>query len=502
MFVSLSIDTQLIMLNTQGEIKFSEYAVLYDMLIPKDNKYRLIDELIDFSFIYDELKDKYSLDNGRKAADPIMLFKYLMIKVIDNFSDVDVVEHSRYDLSYKRFLGLMPEDDVINPSLLTKFRRQRLKDVNLLDMLISKTVGVAIKKGIITSKSIIVDATHTISRANPISSVDVLKHRSRTLRNRIKDWDDKYEGMLPLGNHNDILEDELANCEDLLEFVSSDPMLSNNPVLKESVNYLAEAIDDVRSHTPISHDRDARIGHKSAETSFLGYKTHIAMTPERIVTAATVTTGEKTDGLQLPMLVEKTEKAGLQIDTIIGDAAYSGKDNLIMAKKKNIALVAKLNEMITKGHLIAKSSLDDQFTYNKDADRYTCPMGILSTQGVGSKDKRENHRNDNVTIRYRWSQRKCSICKLRDECLSGTKNKNIYIRIISDEHLAQQNFQNTPEFRRLSRERYKIEAKNSEIKHAHGYDRAESYGMSAMELQGAVTLFVVNLKRIMKIMAK
>ena len=118
------------MLNTQGEIKFSEHAVLYDMLIPADNKYRLIDELIDFSFIYDELKDKYCLDNGRKAADPIMLFKYLMIKVIDNFSDVDVVEHSRYDLSYKRFLGLMPEDNVIDPSLLTKFRRQRLKDVN------------------------------------------------------------------------------------------------------------------------------------------------------------------------------------------------------------------------------------------------------------------------------------------------------------------------------------------------------------------------------------
>ena len=150
------------MLNTQGEIKFSEHAVLYDMLIPADNKYRLIDELIDFSFIYDELKDKYCLDNGRKAADPIMLFKYLMIKVIDNFSDVDVVEHSRYDLSYKRFLGLMPEDNVIDPSLLTKFRRQRLKDVNLLDMLIAKTVGVAIEKGIITSKSIIVDATHTI----------------------------------------------------------------------------------------------------------------------------------------------------------------------------------------------------------------------------------------------------------------------------------------------------------------------------------------------------
>lgn len=449
------------MLNTQGEIKFSEHAVLYDMLIPADNKYRLIDELIDFSFIYDELKDKYCLDNGRKAADPIMLFKYLMIKVIDNFSDVDVVEHSRYDLSYKRFLGLMPEDNVIDPSLLTKFRRQRLKDVNLLDMLIAKTVGVAIEKGIITSKSIIVDATYTISRANPLTPIDVLKHRSRTLRTRIKDWDNEYEDKLPLYNHNVRLQDELADCEKLMEYVASDSTLSNNPALQESINYLAEAIDDIHSHTPISHDKDARVGHKSAETSFLGYKTHIAMTPERIITAATVTTGEKSDGQQLLILVEKTEKTGVQVDTIIGDAAYSGKDNLIMAKEKNIAVVAKLNEMITQGHVIAKSSLDDQFTYNKDADRYICPMGVLSSQGVERKDEREQSRNKNKTLRYRWSHRRCSICKLREECLLGATSKNINIRILSEEHQEQLEFQNTLEFRRLSKERYKIEAKNS-----------------------------------------
>ena len=53
------------MLNTQQKIKFSEHAVLYDILIPKDNKYRLIDELIDFRFIFDELKDKYCHNNGR-----------------------------------------------------------------------------------------------------------------------------------------------------------------------------------------------------------------------------------------------------------------------------------------------------------------------------------------------------------------------------------------------------------------------------------------------------
>ena len=473
------------MLNTQGEIKFSEYAVLYDMLIPADNKYRLIDELIDFSFIYDELKDKYSLDNGRKAADPIMLFKYLMIKVIDNFSDVDVVEHSRYDLSYKRFLGLMPEDDVIDPSLLTKFRRQRLKDVNLLDMLISKTVGVAIEKGILKSKSIIVGATHTISKANPISPIDVLKSRSRMLRNRIKDWDEKYNDLLPLANHNDSLQDELKSNEELMNFISSDSMLSCNPALKEDINYLAEAIDDIRSHKAISYDKEARVGHKSAETSFLGYKTHIAMSPERIITAATVTTGEKSDGKQLPALLQKTEDNGLEIDTIIGDAAYSGKENLVMAKEKDIAVVAKLNPVITQGHKLKTSPLDGLFSYNKDADRYICPMGVMSARGreVG----KSSSPNSNRAVRYRWSHRKCQICKMCEECIGSSTRKSIDIRIISDEHKEQMAFQNTSEFKLLSKERYKIEAKNAELKNAHGYARAESYGLSAMEMQGAVT---------------
>ena len=44
------------MLNTQAKISFSEYAVLYDLLIPQDHKFRRILSLVDFSFVYDELK--------------------------------------------------------------------------------------------------------------------------------------------------------------------------------------------------------------------------------------------------------------------------------------------------------------------------------------------------------------------------------------------------------------------------------------------------------------
>ena len=127
------------LIEQQQKLVLSPYMEIYELVVPKDNLLRQIKELVDFEFIYDELLDKYCLDNGRNAVPPIRMFKYLLLKAIYDLSDVDVVERSKYDMSFKYFLDMAPEETVINPSSLTKFRKLRLKDMNLLDMLISKT---------------------------------------------------------------------------------------------------------------------------------------------------------------------------------------------------------------------------------------------------------------------------------------------------------------------------------------------------------------------------
>ena len=128
------------MLNPVEQLKLSEYAGLYDRIIPEHHILRKFNELVNFDFIYKELEEKYCLTNGRTAISPILLFKYLILKVMYNMSDRDLVDRSRYDMSFKYFVGLRPEDDVINPSTLTKFRKLRLKDGNLLDLLLKKSV--------------------------------------------------------------------------------------------------------------------------------------------------------------------------------------------------------------------------------------------------------------------------------------------------------------------------------------------------------------------------
>lgn len=75
--------------------------------------------------------------------------------------------------------------------------------------------------------------------------------------------------------------------------VEADAATANMPAVKERLNMLKETISDAETRGVTSKDEDARTGHKTAHSSFFGYKTHMAMSDERIITAATVTSGEK-----------------------------------------------------------------------------------------------------------------------------------------------------------------------------------------------------------------
>src|SRR5690606_30255534 len=160
----------------------------------------------------------------------------------------------------------------------------------------------------------------------------------------------------------------------LEKYIEADQPLCQIPVVKEKLNLLKETVADTQEHYTLSKDKDAKTGHKSVENSFFGYKTHLAMTEERIITAAVVTSGEKGDGPELPKLLEMSQKNGIEVDKVIGDAAYSGKDNLALMSEQDIKVVAKLNPAITQGF----RKEEDKFDYNKDAGMFVCPAGHLA----------------------------------------------------------------------------------------------------------------------------
>lgn len=481
------------MLRNEEKAKLSQYSALYDLIIPKENLLRQINDLIDFSFIHEELSSKYCHTNGRTAESPIRLFKYLLLKTIYDASDVNIVERSRYDMSFKYFLNMSPEDEVINPSTLTKFRKLRLQDTDLLNLLINKTVSIALEKNIITTKSIIVDATHTSSKYNRLSAIEVLRERSRALRKTIYNFRAEMKAQMPAKNTEDDIEKELNYCKELETFVAQTEAISSIVAIQERLSVLKETMAETDEHLTLSKDADARIGYKSSDNPFFGYKTHIAMTEERIITAAVITSGEKGDGQILPELLKISQNNGLEVETIIGDAAYSGKENLDMGEAENIKIVSKLNPSISQGIRSEK----DKFDYNKDAGMFVCPAGHLAI-----KKARQGKKNvaANQVDTYYFDVEKCKRCAYKEGCYQeGAKTKTYSVSIKSDLHKAQIDFEQTDYFKEKAKERYKIEAKNAELKNVHGYDRAQSSGITNMQMQGAMAIFTVNLKRIIKI---
>ena len=491
------------MLNPVEQLKLSEYAGLYDRIIPEHHILRKFNELVNFDFIYKELEEKYCLTNGRTAISPILLFKYLILKVMYNMSDREIVDRSRYDMSFKYFVGLRPEDDVINPSTLTKFRKLRLKDGNLLDLLLKKSVEIALANGIIKSKNIIVDATHTKARYNLKSAWQQLMEQAKLLRKTVYQNDsEEWKSKFPKKIENGLIEDALAYCEKLLAAIEAEPKTADRPAIREKINLLRETVEDHAEHLAQSKDTDARVGHKTADTNFFGHKTHMAMTDERIVAAAVVTSGEKSDGEQLPTLIEKVRETGLEVENVIGDTAYSGKDNLALAESedepaKKFNLVSKLNPVISNG---AREEGENGFTFNKDADMYVCPAGHMAIRKEVHKPKKKGK---NLRMVYHFDVGQCKNCPYAKGCYrSGAKTKTYSITILSDLHQKQKEFQETEEFKKIAATRYKIEAKNGEIKQRYGYDVASYSGLLGMEIQGATTLFVANIKRILRLKAE
>ncbi|MDY0236367.1 MAG: IS1182 family transposase [Gudongella sp.] len=486
------------MIQRQQTMMLSQYISLYELIVPKDNILRRMNELVDFSFIYDELKDKYCLNNGRNAIDPIRMFKYLILKAIYDLSDVDIVERSKYDMSFKYFLDMAPEESVIEPSSLTKFRKLRLQDTNLLDLLIGKTVRIAIEKGIIKSKSIIVDSTHTKARYNQKTPREILLDYSKNLRKAVYKVDKNLKSIMPAKVNNGILEDEIEYCNNLIDVIRNNQVLASYPSIKEKINILEEIVEDDLEKLALSKDEDAKVGHKTHDTSFFGYNTHIAMTEERIITSATVTSGEKHDGKQLKELVKKSKVFGMEIENIIGDAAYSEKENIEYANEGNIKLISRLSKAVTHSSNLLKSS---DFEYNKDADMYLCKAGHMSIKKKSTRAKKHAIDGQGTVESYFFDVEKCKHCQYRNGCYKeGAKTKSYSVSIKTNTHKEHIKFQESDYFKEKAKERYKIEAKNSELKHRHGYDIASSSGLFGLEIQGAVTIFAVNMKRIITLL--
>lgn len=116
---------------------------------------------------------------------------------------------------------------------------------------------------------------------------------------------------------------------------------------------------------------------------------------------------------------------------------------------------------------------------------YVCKEGHMA---IRKAQQGKKNVSTNQTDTYYFDIEKCKICPQKEGCYKdGAKSKTYSVTIKSDIHKSQIAFQESEYFKEKSKERYKIEAKNSELKHRHGYDKASSSGLIGMKMQGALS---------------
>ena len=470
----------------QITMDLSPYQGLYEAIIPRDHILRKLKDNIDFSFVNPMLRKQYCERFGRPAKELEMMFKLLFLKKLYDLSDERLISSAQTDMAYKYFLGLSPEDKMIDPSLLTKFRKTRITEDILEDML-KETIQQAIQKGLVKSGTIIVDATHTEAAVRAKSVTQVLRDLTRTLRNEIYKHEYNLSERFPDKPSMEAdLSEEIAYTYELLEKIQGGVEASDNAELKALYNRIKELLDSDRIRQIRSKDdEDARFGHKTPTSTFFGYKTHIAMSDDRIITGIDVTDGSRPDGEQLPNLLEKSKRNGVAVKEIVGDMAYVSDGNLSFCEEHNAELYARTNSAVAAA---ANAQL-------KDAHMMHCPAGHLAM-----RVEKRNATNGNTYYNYCFSVKKCKACPMRDNCRVGkSKGRTYSVTCANDAHKARLEFESSEEFSAKLRIRHRIEEKNGEMKTAHGFRRADSVGLVAMRLQAYFTAIVVNMKRIVAV---
>ena len=487
------------MLSQNSGKQLSFYYTLYDR-IPEDHLLKKIDTAVDFSFINELLVDSYSRTLGRPAKEPELMMKLLFLEFLYNLSDQRVLEEANCNLAYLWFLGLNPEDALPHPSLLAKFRTQRLKDITL-DEVISEIIHQAIEKKVIKPDAVAIDATHIQANCKKQVPERIMKHLAKKI---FRDLEQDC-GKIPEEIDTDIpdytqIEDHKEAKKTMKEFLEKTIETAEAFAGENTTETIEEAKDVLSDEKFILQkglrslcDKDARVGNKSKTQQFFGYKAEIMMTNDgHLITAVNVDSGETMDGHHFEEMLERTCTSGVEVKELYGDKAYCRKNILDSLKKRQI-----------EGYIPVSASVykidESYFSYNKDSDQWFCRMGNSTTKCKKSIRKKQGKPYEYLS--YYFEKEPCKECPHRKECFGKSKRKTriLEVSVSTSDYYELSQKEKTPEFKEKYKNRAAIECKNAEMKRFYGMSRARGWGLRGVITQVKLTAIAVNLRAIARL---
>ena len=160
-------------------------------IVPEDSIFRKIDKYIDFTFIYDEVKDLYCSYNGRPSIDPVVLFKIVFIQALDGIKSMrQTCKKIKVDAEYRWFLKIPFGKETPHFSTFSKNYERRFKGTEVFENIFIEIIRQAKEYGMLNDE-FFMDSTHRKANANKNKYEDVVieqvKKRKKYLEKEINE---------------------------------------------------------------------------------------------------------------------------------------------------------------------------------------------------------------------------------------------------------------------------------------------------------------------------
>jgi transposase len=412
-------------------------------LIPDDHILKLVDKVLDLSWLRDEVKDLYCCDNGRPGIDPEAAVRLMLAGFFQGIvHDRKLLREAQVNIAIRWFAGYRLDERLPDHSSLTKIRRrwgdERFKKI------FQKTVQSCVDAGLVSGETVHIDAT--LIRADVSWESLTTEHAETVIKENALEGDKRKGPGRP----------------------------RTKPRKPKK-----------RSKT----DPDATM--TTSCNSFRlepCYKQHAAVDDScGVIVDVDVTTGEQSEGSQLAEQIERIENnTGKKIKTVSADSAYAHGKNFELLEDKDIdAIIPPQKENSKPRHLPLR-----RFKYDAKNRIVKCPRGRTLTRRTQNKQG----------WIYRAQSKDCRRCHLRNRCISqDASSRSVLISYGYEALLRARRRHRQPDqtyVETYKRHRWRSEGMHGQAKTQHGLRRAVRRGLSNVAIQAYLTAAVINLKRL------
>ena len=433
---------------SNNQQKLFHYNVSLEQRIPQKHQLRKIRELIDFDFVYHEVKDCYG-DKGNVSVPPPVILKMMLLLVLYNVrSERELLDTIPFRLDWLWFLGYALDDEIPNHSVLSKARTRW--GVHTFKSFFEQVVWQCVEAGLVEGSKLFMDSSLIDANASNNSVVDtqqVKRHLNKSYQ--------LFEERL----------DEVADEK-------------STPATSRYVS---------------STDPDAAVTRQGSGKSKLRYKTHRGVDAQcEVITTTSVTPGTRDDGALFEEIIESHEhNTHKSVTTAVADSKYGTIDNFLASYDRGIKAHMPSIEETHRGSGRRKDIFPkEDFTYNPDDDTFTCPAGNIL--------KRKNYSKERQHYEYKASSKVCACCQLRADCTRAKNGRTLKRHRRQHALDSMLSIAHGQEAKRDLKTRMHLSERSFAHAVRYGYKRARWRRLWRMEIQDFLIATVQNIQILIK----